>query len=243
MLKARDYGEADKLLTIFTRARGKVQAIVKGVRKPKSRLRGGIQPLTLSDFLMYEGRSLDTVTQVEVREPFYTLGLDLSRMSYATYMADLSDGVLPEKEKNEPVFSLLLASWRLLGEGVDPELTALMFSLRTMAITGYRPEITVCVHCRQPSGSDNSYRFSIQLGGILCYRCREIDTSAIAIPPVSLAVMRQLLRMPLAILPRLKVAAPVSRQLDEILYNYIKYRLERNLRSRDFLMEIKRLGP
>jgi len=74
VLKSKDYGEADKLLTIFTRARGKAQAIVKGVRKQKSRLRGGVQPLTLSDFQMYEGRSLDTVIQAEVRDPFSPLG-------------------------------------------------------------------------------------------------------------------------------------------------------------------------
>lgn len=231
------------MLTIFTRARGKVQAIVKGVRKPKSRLRGGVQPLTLSDFQMYEGRSLDTVTQVEVRDPFYPLGQDLTRMTYATYMADLTDGMLPEKEKNEPVFSLLLSSWRLLGEEAEPELVALMFELRMMALAGYWPETTTCVHCHETPGSDTRHKFSYQLGGLLCYRCWEADTSAAAISPASLAVMRQLLRMPPAMLPRLKVTAPVSRQLDEILHNYIKYRLERNLRSREFLMEIKRLGP
>jgi DNA repair protein RecO (recombination protein O) len=241
VLKSRDYGEADKLLTVFTRARGKVQAIVKGVRKPKSRLRGGVQLLTLSDFQLYEGRGLDTVTQVEVRDPFYPLMQDLTRMTCAGYMVELAEGMLPEREKNEPVFSLLLSSWRLLGAEVAPELTAMMFGLRMMVLGGYRPETTTCVHCHE--ATDARHKFSYQMGGLLCYRCWEIDTSAMAVSPASLAVMRQLLHMPLAYLPRLKVTALVSCQLDEILNNYIKYRLERNLRSREFLLEIKRLTP
>jgi len=158
-------------------------------------------------------------------------------------MADLTDGMLPDKEKNESVFTLLLTAWHLLGAGISPDLATLMFELRMMALAGYHPETTACVNCREAFENVDKYKFSSRLGGILCSRCFETDTSALVISPAALAVMKQLLRMTPAILSRLKVAVPVSRQLDEVLFNYISCRIEKNLRSREFLLEIKRLGP
>ena len=126
ILRARDFGEADKVITLFTREEGKCQAIAKGVRKSTSRLRGGVQPFTHSRLLLYRGKTLDTVSQSENICAFAALRDDLVLLSAAAYLAELLETALPEREPLEEVFQLAVASFRELLTG-DAELVVRSF--------------------------------------------------------------------------------------------------------------------
>ena len=104
IIRARDFGEADKILTLYTKECGKIQAIAKGVRKPTSRLRGGVQMFAHSRLLLYRGRSLDIVSQSESVESYGSLQEDLVRLVYASYLVELLDIAVPEREPNEISF-------------------------------------------------------------------------------------------------------------------------------------------
>ncbi len=91
VIRSQEYGESDRILTVFSREYGRIQVIAKGVRKPKSRQRGGTQLFTYADFLLYRGRSLDTVSQVSPKESFAHLWNDLERTMAATGIAELLD--------------------------------------------------------------------------------------------------------------------------------------------------------
>jgi DNA repair protein RecO (recombination protein O) len=126
VLRARDYGEADKILTLYTKEQGKVSAIAKGARKPKSRLRGGVQLFSHSRIVLYRGPSLDTVTLAETVQAFAPLREDLTFLSYASYLVELLDCAVPEREPHEGIFHLAINCLELFPEK-DPELVARLF--------------------------------------------------------------------------------------------------------------------
>src|SRR5690554_1201034 len=96
VLKNRKYRETDSILTIFTRKVGKINAIAKGARRPKSNLLAGIQPFCYSEFVLYKGRNLYTVSQCDSKEIFYPLREDLKKLSYASYLMELVEAVIVE---------------------------------------------------------------------------------------------------------------------------------------------------
>ncbi len=107
VLRRADFGEADRLLTVFTPHRGKLKLIAKGARKPTSRKSGHVELFSLGQFFVAVGRELDIVTQAETTESFLPLREDLLRTTYAYYLAELADAFTAERDENRPLFELL----------------------------------------------------------------------------------------------------------------------------------------
>ena len=131
VLSSREMREADRVLTIFSREQGKLRVVAHGVSKPASRKRGSVQPFCYTDFLLNRGREIDSVSQCQVLEIFSPLREDLTRLTYASYLAELVDNLTGEGEANQAVFALLLTCLARLAEtGGDPELVARSFEAR-----------------------------------------------------------------------------------------------------------------
>lgn len=233
IIRNRDYREADRLVTLFTRERGKVNAIAKGTRKLKSRKRGAIQLLTYGRFMLHEGRTLDTIAQCDIINSFQELRGDLDRLAYATYIAELTDGFVMDNEPNEELFLLLVTSMHLLGY-LDPEILVRAYELRLLANAGFRPELENCVVCYRPR-SEGQQRFSPALGGVLCPQCAAPDIGAVTVSPGDLNVLKQLLQIDLRRLNVLKISPASKKLLAGIMRAYINCRLEKRVKSLDFL--------
>jgi len=170
VLKRQDFGEADRILTLFTPAQGKLRVIAKGVRKITSRKSGHVELFTYSNLLIAKGRNLDIVTQAETIKPFRALREDLSRITYACYVAELVDQFTEDRDENRPLFDLLLAALQALCETDDLQRTARHFELRLLDAVGYRPQLFRCVQCgREIEPVDNF--FGLEVGGVLCPKC------------------------------------------------------------------------
>ncbi|HOV79718.1 MAG TPA: DNA repair protein RecO [Bacillota bacterium] len=232
VLRARDYGEGDKLLTLYSREYGKIRAAAHGVSKPSSRKRGAVQPFTLARFLLRRGRELDSVSQCEGLEMFLPLREDLERIAYASYIAELVDAVTPEGEPNEPLFLLLLDALRLMPEG-DPELLARAFEIRTTAFSGYRPVLESCVNCMGDAAG--RIFFSPALGGVLCPGCRAADVEAVPCGKAVAEILKLMLRWRPSRLRQLKVDPAIKRELREVMHQYLKFHLDKDLKSSSFL--------
>ncbi|MBM7867990.1 DNA repair protein RecO [Heliobacterium gestii] len=232
ILRGRSYGEADRLLTLLTRERGKVTAIAKGVRKPTSRLRAGTQPLTQSQLVLYEGRNLQTVTQAEPVESFVALHGDVERFTHASSMAELVDRLSPD-HGGADLFPLLLTGWHLLS--VFPcDLVACLFQIRLLDRLGYCPELFLCLDCGQPVEIDERASwpaYSPEMGGVVgsCCRHRHGDSGLIA--PGALALLRHLLLMDPRDLGRLRVGPKLLRHALAVLQETICCRSEGTMRS------------
>ncbi len=169
VLRGFPFGEADRVVVILSPNHGKLRTVAKGVRKTKSRFGGRLEPFTHVDLVLYEGRNLDTITQVEIIEAFPALRSDLDRVLAAGTMVEAIDAVVQENESSLRPFLLLQRGLRTLESGaVHPDLLT-AFLLGIADVVGIAPAFDHCAGCGR---SDGLVRFSFGDGGVLCERDR-----------------------------------------------------------------------
>ncbi len=241
ILRRRDFGEADRLLTLYTPALGKLKAIAKGARKPTSRKGGHVELFTHSRLLIARGRTLDIVTQAETIETFLPLRENLWRTTHAYYAAELLDRFTEEGIENRPLFDLLRAVLGWLSTGADLNLVTRFYELHLLALVGYRPQLFQCLGCRSPLEPVTNF-FSPAEGGVLCPRCGEGQARAKEISLKVLKVLRFMQTNDYSICRRLRLSQALHDQLEGIMQRYIIYLLERKLKSIEFLHLLQREG-
>jgi DNA repair protein RecO (recombination protein O) len=239
VLRSRKYREADSLLTLLTKRRGKVSAIAKGVRKPNSRLRGGVQLFTHNEMLLYQGRNLDIVTQSQCVEAFTTLQDNMEAFSAACYWCELLDSFLPLEQKDGALFTLALAGFHLLALE-NNELVVRGLEIKLLSSLGYMPSLDSCVSCGQSLQVEHEIFFSVGLGGVLCSACKK--EGALFFTWEALKAWQQLQRMKLSKLNRLKITSGGLKTLDNVLEKFLIYQLDYPLKSRHILKEMWQVG-
>ena len=200
VLRSFRLGEADRVLHLYTLARGRVGAVAKGIRKTKSRFGARLEPLSHVELMLHEGSGeLQTVTGVELlhshhaaREQRYPLGVGLVG-------AEAMLRLFTEQEANPRAFQALTRFLELLDElparttrpALDP--LALSFQLKLLWLSGYLPHLTSCANC----GGENAplVGYSPAAGGAVCAACR---ADALALSPAGIAGIESLLARPLA---------------------------------------------
>ncbi|NPV52059.1 MAG: DNA repair protein RecO [Firmicutes bacterium] len=242
VLRNRDLGEADRIVTIYTRERGKVRGVAKGARRPRSRFVGSTLVFTYADFLIFKGRGLDNISQVAIIEPFSRLRSDLALMAYASYMAELVDISTEEEEKNDDIFPLLLTAFRVLPELPDPEMLRFAFEMRLMTCLGYKPVLDRCARCGGVLEAAE-LAFGAAAGGALCLECAGAPGGgAVRVSRGAVELLKRILNHDLKRIGQLKASVEAKRQLDAALKSHIDYHLGRALKSREFLEMVRHTG-
>lgn len=239
VLRRSDFGEADRLLTLYSRDMGKVRAIAKGARKPQSRKTGHVELFMRTQFLLARGQELDIITQAELVEPYRPLRDDLVRATYASYVVELLDAFTPEEESNRALYELLTNALGWLSHSDNYLLIARYYELRLLALVGFQPQLFQCVGCGA-SVTDQDQFFSAELGGVLCPDCAESDRRARPISAAALKVLRFLQTRRWETVQAVQLRRSLHRELEEILHAYLTYHLERRLRSAEFLYHLRR---
>ena len=227
MLRAQKLGEADRIVTLLTRSHGRVRGVARGVRKTSSRIGARLEPFSHVDVQLYEGRSLDTVTQVEsIAAHGAALSADYPRWTSGTAMLETAERLTPEeREPSIPQFALLVAGLRSLVAGEHaPGLILDSYLLRSLAIAGWSPSFEDCARC----GAPGPHRaFSIPTGGVVCNNCRPPGS---AVPSAATIVLLG------ALLSGDWTAADESqtrerREASGLVAAFLQWHLERGLRS------------
>ena len=172
VLRSYKLGESDKILRVLTREHGKRSAVARGIRKTTSRFGARLEPLTMATMLLYTGRSMDTVKQVEIETSFKELRENLDLFFHGSAMAELIDSITPEHEPHPELFDLLLVGLELLKE--SPGHAALVtssFGFKVMAAAGFELRVGSCANCGGGLGG-GEVSFSLHLGGFVCDACR-----------------------------------------------------------------------
>lgn len=247
VLKRTDYGEADRLVTLLTPNLGKLRAIAKGVRKPTSRKSGHLELFTHTHLLLAKGKQLDIITQADTLNAFLPLRDNLERVGYAYYFAELVDKFAEEGTENRALFDELLHALAWLGEtATNPDVLARFFELRVLQYAGYRPQLFNCVHCGKTIEPTENY-FSAEAGGVLdpeCVQTRRVQLAGHAhdvqvIPLDALKMLRYLQTREWTTVRGLRVSNETMVQAEAVMLRYITYHLERNLKSVEFLRELR----
>lgn len=232
VLKTKPLGEADKLVTIFTREEGKVAATARGSRRPRSRLLALTQPFVHARYLLFSGRTLDTLSQGEIIDSFQSIRDDLDQLAYASYYCESVDQLIGENDVNQDLFLLLLLVLDLLGKGVDKELLSRYFELKLVSFLGYQPNLDACVLCGKDPAAVSQVYFDPQGGGVICSACGQ---RSLVLSPAALQIASQLLAGGPELLTRLRVRGSDMAALRKTMRAYIDQYLHHPLRSLAFL--------
>lgn len=240
VLKMINVGEADKIITLFTDKLGKIQAVAHGSRKAKSKLMASTQVFAYCEYVFYKGKSLYTINQSEIKESFQTILDDLYTLTYCSYLVELMDAVTQYDESNIELFKLFLKTLYLMsGSDADKELVTRAFELKAMSISGYMPDLYRCSVCGQ--SADQALGFSTEHGGIICGKCSEKGKYSIKVDMPAINVMRYLLKTDIEKIRMVKASETAKKDMRIILKNYIKYYLEREFKSLDFLEQLNNI--
>jgi DNA repair protein RecO (recombination protein O) len=241
VLRRHDFGEADRVLTLYTANAGKIRAIAKGIRRPTSRLGGHLELFTHSNLMIARGRNLDVITQVDSIDTFASLREDLWRTGLAYYASELVDRLTEERGENAALFNALVTAYRRLTDGARPIDALHHFEAQALAELGFRPELRVCVRCRAPlQPIQNS--FSATSGGILCPNCRGTDPLARPISANGLKVLRLCLDDDWPTTLRLRLDTSLNTEVEQTLRSYTQYVAESRLKSAEFVETLRRSG-
>jgi DNA repair protein RecO (recombination protein O) len=251
ILKQTKLGEFDKIVTIYTPEFGKLRAVAKGACRPRSKLGGNVEPLTHSLMLLAKGRNLDIVTQSQTINGFLALKSDLWRMACSLYILELIDSFTVEGGENRPLFDLLLDILNQLSEPDSNEALLRYFELHLLHHLGYRPQLHRCVSCDSPLKPVINF-FSLSKGGVLCPHCNSEENHryeqieafslkhSLTLSVGALKVLRLWQSCDYAIARRVRIKPELSSELERVLHEYIRYILQRELKSLDWLQELKK---
>jgi len=224
VLRSYPFGEADRVVVLLSPNHGKLRTVAKGVRKTTSRFGGRLEPFTHVDLVLYEGRSLDTITQVSVIDAFPHLRNELDRVLAAGTMVEVADAVTEEGEGAVRAFLLLQRGLRALEAGPrHPDLVA-AFLLKVADVVGVAPALDECAGCGTREGVT---RFSFAAGGALCERCR--TPAAVMLREGLTAYLAGLAAADLADLPAADPA--LSGEAMGVTRRFLEYHLDRRLES------------
>lgn len=231
VLRTHKLGEADRIITMLSRERGKIRAVARSVRRTSSKFGARLEPFGHIDLQLAQGRTLDVVTQVETRHAWGDpLSKDYRRWTAGQVMLETADRlVAEEREPALPQFLLLAGALRVLSRGTDDgERPATMvldaYLLRSLAVAGYAPSFADCARCGT-SGPHQS--FSPAAGGVVCIRCRPPGTAAPA--RETIALMAALLAGDWAATRDVDPAR--QREASGLTAAFVAWHLERGLRS------------
>lgn len=242
VLRQRKLGDADKILTLYSAAHGKIEVVAKGVRKTKSRFAGHVEPLTQATFLLARGKSLDVLTQVETVESFQELRDDLDRLSRALYCAELLDRFTETHAENFGLYRLLLDTLRRVGARDDFDTPVRYYEMALLDAMGYRPELDDCVTCRERLKPETNY-WSAGAGGVVCPNCRRDEAAVRPMSVNAVKLLRLMLHGRFADLAEVAIEPALAVELERALGEYVRWVLERDVRSAAFIDTVRRKRP
>ena len=246
VLRHRDFGEADRILTVVTPEYGKLRAIAKGSRKVTSKMASVVDLMTRGQFVLATGRELDVVTQGIVMERFDHLRESLWHATAGYAVAEALDRSLADREPHEEIYTLALDTLRRLDTDAaawltDPTpqnqagphargwATNRSFELALLDLLGYRPAFHQCVACESPLQPVEDNLFNAELGGAVCPSCSRYGQRKL--PLLTLKVLRLIQTTEWATLPVMRLDARTRADVEGVLQSVIALNLDRSLKS------------
>lgn len=246
VLRRRNQGDADRVLTLYTPGVGKLELLAKGVRKTTSRKAGHLEPFTHVALMAAKARTWDIVTEAQTIESFRHLRESLDNISRASYVCEIIDSFSEADDENQPLWDLLLLVLRELdilssaSDAFEPQVLLRWFEIQLLSLTGFQPQFFYCLGSGEDLEPLTNY-LSIQEMGVFSPRYGEGRSDTEPIEPDVLKVLRYLQSNRWVDVRNLRVRAPIMVHVESILYRLLIVILERQLKSVDFLRKLRAL--
>jgi DNA repair protein RecO (recombination protein O) len=243
VLNRMDFGEADRILTLYSRQHGKLRVIAKGARRPLSRLGPHLEFFNHARLMLARGRELDVVTGAETEVAHLAIRDDLDAFGHASHMVEILARLTEDRQENQAVFDLIARSLRLLADGVDPFHVTRHYELVLLTLLGFHPELFQCVECREPL-APAPHQFAAGMGGFLCERCHGREPGARIVSVDAQKYLRALERGGLTATVRIRIDDPLRSELEGVFNTYLRHVAERDLGSLRVWRELRDgVGP
>jgi DNA repair protein RecO (recombination protein O) len=239
VLRHTDFGEADRMLTLYTRQLGKTRAIAKGARKIASRKAGHIEPFTHVKLQLAKGKDMFIVTQADTVDAYLPLRENLILTGHAAYVLELLDRFSYEDEtENSSTFRLLTETLARLASKANVWLTIRYYEMRLLDLLGFRPQLFECVNCGRAIQPEDQF-FSFRAGGVICPSCGRGLPNLHHIAMETLKYLRHFQRSSYAQASQAHPNPEVQKEAESLMQGYFTYLLERELNTPGFLQKIK----
>jgi len=241
VIRAVNYKDNDRMLTLFTRELGRVDACARGCRRAKSPLLPASEPFVYGEFQLFAGRGERySVDQCDVRESFFRIREDVERLTAGSCMLALAQDAIQPSQPDERLFSLLYHALSFLCYGDSPPVDmALCYILRYLDAIGFCPAITACAVCSKPLTAERNIRFSPESGGAVCPGCAP---GARPVRVLTLEAMRRMLLLSDGELGKVRLPPAVREELFGLLTDCCKQVCEREHKPILLLRQLMKAG-
>ena len=232
VIRTTDYGETNKIVTLYTREWGKVAVMARGAKKTNSRLSSITQLFTHGYFLVQRGSGLGSLQQGEINTSMRSIGEDIFLTAYASYIVELTDKCTEEKKPNPFHFELLYQTLNYMNEGYDPNILMNIYEMKMLNVMGLYPILNQCSVC---GSTDGHFSFSIREGGFICHRCLDKDPYHFKISPASVNLLRLFYYFDLSRLGTISVKDETKEELKKVITAYYEEYSGLHLKTKKFL--------
>lgn len=238
VIRTSHYGEANKVVTLYTREWGKVGVMAVGAKKPNSRLAAVTQPFTYGYFLVKKGSGLGNLQQGDIISSMRSIKEDIFLTAFASYIIDLTDKCTDERKPNPFLFELLYQTLNFMNEGYDPEILSNIYEMKMLNSLGLYPVLNQCSVCGNTEGE---FSFSIREGGFICHRCLDKDPYHFKISQATVKLLRLFYYLDISRLGNISVKDETKKELKTIISAYYDEYSGLNLKTKKFLKQMENL--
>lgn len=239
VIRSMDYGEGNKIITVFTKEFGKVSLMVRGAKKLRSRHAAVTQLFTYADFSYFKSSGMGSLNGAEILDAFQPLREELFSSAYASYLAEMCDRMMGDADGSSYIFEQLKGAFQAIQDGKDKAIVAHVFELKMLNFAGYMPVLDACVSCGR---GDSDFSFSASMGGTVCSICRAQDTMSIQLSEGALKLLRLLSGLDVRRLGKIDVKDTTKAQLKQALKLYIDHYVGIKWKSRSVLDQLEKYG-
>jgi DNA repair protein RecO (recombination protein O) len=225
ILRSQRWGDADRIVTLYSPDLGKIRGAARGARRMKTRFGGVLEPFGIVDVTLFQKTpdALGQISQIDLLKSFKSIREDLGVMAAAAKMVRMVEMITADRDPNPEMYAALVYGLETLAPENDLALTTLLFQIHVLGYTGFRPQIDRCTECGNLAPPHAPQWFSPRLGGMVCDRCGQRGVGRIlSVSKGSLAFIEQARRLPMARLSRLKAIGTVRVEVEEAIAAYFQ---------------------
>jgi DNA repair protein RecO (recombination protein O) len=235
ILRGRTYGEADRILTLFTNERGKMDAIAKGARRTKSHLAGRLEFGNEVLLGMHRGRNLDVVVSADIEQANWQYLVQPERFAAANMIAEMVDAFCEPDLAQPDVYALLTAALRAIGQSDDPLALLPRFSMRLLDALGLAPPVDTCIHCGKPFQDEGAW-VDAEQGGFGCPACRVTWREVLLLDVGDVRNLRAIAAAPGGpVSPTLHATRPVAQAIEALVNHHLGRRPKAGVHALEFV--------
>ncbi len=244
ILNSLDYGESDRIVSVFTSDFGKIKGIAKGARRSKKRFPNALEPFSLSD-IIFSKRERDTLVLIEscdIIDHYPDIRENLDKTLTSSYLLELTDKFTREGKKDAALFQLLKNFLHMIDSGIYSDDLVRFFEIRLLKLSGYEPVFDRCMICKMPVRHEELYRFVPSKGGIKCKTCLQNSFDSF---PVSVGTIKSLLlgkEIDIEKVNRITLSVQSAQESKNILSGFIHHLLGTELKSLQVLNQVRKMG-